>query len=256
MKATYACASGVQGDGKLDHMNQAGRIRGEVMLMAADPESVRFDIVSPFGITLATLTSDGNRFTFFDMQNNVFLEGPPDPCNIARLTQVKIPAHALVRLMRGEAPVLVHTPEAATIEWSGAGHYVVRIVSTHEAKQEIHLQPSPADFSLPYQQQRMRVQYVTVTQRDYVHFEAHLSDHKDTVTMKPRIDEMGIDPPLEPSGPQCRAEVPRRIQMTVPYTTDDLRFRYEEVGLNPPLPEGVFSQPVPGGVRHQRVQCP
>ena len=255
MKETYACATGVQGEGKLDHMNKAGRIRGDVLLMAVDPASVRFDVVSPFGVTLATLTSDGKRFTFFDMGNNAFLEGPPEPCNIARLTQVKIPPHALVLLMRGQAPLLVHEANAATIEWSGSGHYVIRIPGRHESRQEIHLEPSPHDFALPFQQQRVRVRYVAVTQRSYVHFEAFLSEHKDAATMKARFDELGIDPPIEPSGPACRAEVPRRIHMAVPYTTDDMRFRYEEVGLNPPLPGGVFTQPVPGGVRRQYVGC-
>jgi len=255
MKAVYACTRGVQGDGKLDHMNEAGRIRGDVMLLAVDPARVRFDVVSPFGVTLATLTSDGQRFSFFDMKNSAFLEGPPEPCNIARLTQVRMPAHALVQLLRGEAPILVHKPEAATIQWNGSGYYRVQIPSRHEAMQELHLEPNPSDYALPYQQQRVRVLYVRVTQRDYVHFEASLFDHADAVTMQARIDELGIDPPIPPSGPACRAEIPRRIQVQVPYTHDDMRFRYEEVGLNPPLPDDIFTQPIPGGVRRQYVQC-
>lgn len=255
MKDTYACARGVQGEGKLDHMNAAGRVRGDVMLMAVDPDRVRFDVISQFGVTLATLTSDGRRFSFFDMKNKSFLEGPPEPCNIARLTQVRMPAHALVRLMRGEAPLLQHEPAAATIEWDGSGYYVVRIPSRHESRQVVHLEPNPDDFHLPYEEQRVRVRYVSVTQRDYIHFEASMSDFEEAVTMPPREDELGLDPPIPPSGPACRAEVPRRIHVEVPYTSDDMRFRYEEVGLNPPLPRDVFTQPMPDGVRRQYVQC-
>lgn len=255
MKATYACARGVQGEGKLDHMNKAGRIRGDVMLMAVDPDRVRFDVISQFGVTLATLTSDGRHFSFFDMKNKAFLEGPPDPCNIARLTQVRMPAHALVRLMRGEAPLLVHEPDAPTLEWDGDGYYVVRIPSRHAARQVIHLQPHPDDFDLPWNDQRVRVRFVSVMQREYVHFEASMSDFESAKTMPPREDELGLDPPIPPSGPACRAEVPRRIHVQVPYTKDDMRFRYEEVGLNPPIPQGVFTQPMPGGVRRQHVQC-
>lgn len=255
MKATYGCAVGIQGDGKLDHMNRTGRIRGDVMLMAVDPARVRFDIVSPFGVTLATLTSDGRRFSFFDMQNERFLEGPPLPCNIARLTQVRMPAHALVRLLRGEAPLLVHRPESATIAWNSGGYYEVTIAGNHETNELVHLEPLPEDFDLPYMQQRVRVLRVVVTQRNYTHFDAILSDHSTAVTMNPRVDELGLDPPIPPSGPACWAQVPRKIQVTVPYTTDDLRFRYHEVGLNPPLPEGVFEQPVPGGVRRRYVTC-
>ena len=255
MKATYACARGVQGEGKLDHMNKAGRIRGDVMLMAVDPNRVRFDVISQFGVTLATLTSDGHQFSFFDMKNKAFLEGPPDPCNIARLTQVRMPAHALVRLMRGEAPLLIHESNAPTLEWDGGGHYVVEIPSRHEARQVLHLEPHPDDFGLPWNEQRVRVRYVSVVQREYVHFAASMSDFESSKTMPPREDELGLDPPIPPSGPACQIEVPRRIHVEVPYTKDDMRFRYEEVGLNPPLPQGVFTQPMPGGVRRQYVQC-
>lgn len=255
MKQTYACASGVQGDGKLDHVSREGRIRGDVMMMAADPARMRFDVVSPFGVLLATLTSDGERFTFFDMQNGQFLHGPPEPCNIARLTQVRLPAHVLVKLLRGEAPLIVYEPSTATIEWSSSGYYEVRVRGKYETEQLVHLEPHPRDYSLPYHQQRVRVLRVRVMQRDYVHFDALLLDHERARTMPARVDELGIDPPVLPSGPACEAEVPRRIQMTVPYTGDDMRFRYEQVGLNPPLPEGVFTQPVPDGVRRRFVTC-
>ncbi len=254
MKSTYACARGISGEGKLDHMNKQGRIRGDVMLMAVDPARVRFDVISQFGVTLATLTSNNRRFSFFDMKNKAFLEGPPEPCNIARLTQVRMPAHALVRLMRGEAPLLAHDSSQATLRWDD-GHYVVVLFSQHEAREEIHLEPNPADYALHYAKQRLRVKYVKVMQRDYIHFEASLSGHKDATTMPPREDELGLDPPIPPSGPACRAEIPRKIHVQVPYTRDDMRFRYEDVGLNPPLPEGVFTQPMPSGVRRQFVQC-
>ena len=264
MKATYACARGVQGEGKLDQMNKQGRIRGDLMLMAVDPDRVRFDVHSQFGVALASLTSDGDRFSFFDLGNKAFLEGPPDPCNIVRLTQVRVPVHVLVRLLRGEAPVLVHEPNAATIEWDGGGFYVVEIPGAYESREIIHMRPTQADWNAPFAQQRLQVLYVTVTQREYVHFEASMDDHADASTLPPRIDDLGLDPAIPPSGPACHAEVPRRIHLEVPYTGDDVRFRYQkssgssakvEVGLNPPLPEGVFTQSVPGGVTRRWVTC-
>jgi hypothetical protein len=255
MKATFDCARGIQGTSKIDHFNDRGRLRGDVMLFAVDPERVRFDVISPFGVLLATLTSDGDRFQFFDMKNKAFFEGPPEPCNIGRLTQVQIPAHALVKLLRGEAPLLVHEPSSPTLRWNGSGFYVVTIPSSHEAVEEVHLTPLPQDFNLPYNQQRVRVLSVTVTQQRYVHFRAELMDHEPSTTMPPRHDPDGIDPDIAPSGPQCQAEVPRRIHVEMPNVGDDLRVRFTEVGLNPPLPEGVFIQPVPGGVRRQYVTC-
>lgn len=255
MKATYACARGVQGSTKLDHFNDKGRIRGDVMLFAVDPSRLRFDVVSPFGVMLATLTANTHRFTFFDMKNKVFYEGPPEPCNISRLTQVQIPADALVKILRGEAPLLVHNPTAPSIEWS-SGHYVVTIPSINEAVETLELEPVPDDFTLPWNQQRIRVLKVSVTQRGYEHYKADLLDHATSVTMPPRHDPEGIDEDIPPSGPACSVQVPRRIHVEMVNTGDDLRLRYEEpAGLNPPLPEGIFTQPVPGGVRRQFVTC-
>lgn len=255
MKATYDCARGVQGESTIDHFNDRGRLRGNMNMFAVDPERIRFDVISPFGVILATLTSDGREFTFFDMKNKIFYEGPPEPCNIGRLTQVQVPAGALVKLLRGEAPLLVHEPLSPTIEWNGSGFFVVTVPSKHEAVERIHLKPIDADFDLPWQQQRVRVLHVEVSQRGYVHYKADLLDHAAANTMPPRKDPEGIDEDIPPSGPQCRVDVPRRIHVEMPNVGDDVRVRYQEVGLNPPLPEGVFTQPVPGGVRMQHVTC-
>src|SRR5262249_14055492 len=44
MKATYACVNGVQGDAKIDVFSkEVGRIRGEMLLLAVNPDRVRFD---------------------------------------------------------------------------------------------------------------------------------------------------------------------------------------------------------------------
>lgn len=255
MKASFECARGVQGEGKIDHIGEQGRVRGDVMLLAVDPDRVRFDVISPFGVTLATLTSNGRRFQLLDLRQKVLLEGPPQPCNIARLTQVPIPAHALVKLLRGEAPVLVHEPSAATIVWDGGGYYVVRIASTHEAVQEIHLRPAPEDFDLPYDKQRVQVLAVKVSQRDFVHYTADFDDFEAARTMEPRVDPTGLEPDVPPVGPACQLQIPRKIRVQVPHGDSDVLFIYEEAGLNPPVVPSVFTQPMPGGVSRRFVSC-
>lgn len=256
MKGTYTCATGIQTAGKLDHMGAGGRVRGDMMLMTSNPSNLRLQVISPFGATLATLTSDGTTFGFSNMKDRVYLEGPPDACNIARLTQVRLPPHALVQLLRGEAPLLEHSQSPApSIAWDSAGYYVVRVEGKHETRQEIHLRPTEATFHLPYANQAIEVLFTKVTQRDYVHFEAELQDHAPASTMPPLQDELGLEPPIPPSGPVCSAPVPRRINLRMPYTKDDLMLRFEDLGLNPPLPSGVFRQPVPGGMRRQFVSC-
>jgi hypothetical protein len=38
------------------------------------------------------------------------------------------------------------------------------------------------------------------------------------------------------------------LHVEVPSSGDDVLFRYDELKLNPPLLEDLFTQPIPGGV--------
>src|SRR5262249_11094177 len=210
MRATYACANGVQGEAKIDHFSPRGRVRGDVYLTAVVPDRVRFDVVS-FGTTLYTLTSDGDRFEMLDVKEKQFLYGPASPCNLARLTQVPVPGHALVSLLRGEAPVLVHQPSGATISWDKDGFYKLLIQSTRDGSEEIHLQVRPDDAGKPWQEQRIRVLDVRVAQRGIDLYHAELRAHAAAKTSEPRTDPDGVEEPIPPSGGACDAEIPRSI---------------------------------------------
>jgi hypothetical protein len=254
MKATYACANGVQGEAKIDHFSPKGRVRGDVYLMAVVPARVRFDVVS-FGTTLYTLTSDGDKFHMLDVKEKQFLYGPASACNLARLTQVPVPGHALVALLRGEAPVLVHQPGDATISWDPGGFYKISITSTREATQEIKLEIRPEDRDKPWAEQRVRVTDVVVRQRGVDLYHADLRNFEGARTAEPRVDSAGLDPDIPPSGPACDAELPRSIRMRVPNTEEDVVFQYKEAKWNPPIVTGAFEQQPPGGVRTQFVSC-
>jgi hypothetical protein len=255
MHATFSCGNAVQANAKIDHFGEQGRVRGDLLLFAARPARIRMDAVSPFGVALATLTSDGPRFTLADLRNKVFYVGPASACNIARLTTVPVPGHVLVDLLRGEAPVLRHAPEGTTITWNTGGYWVLVIASSREAREEIHLAPRPEDWTKPWQQQRMRVLDVRVVQQGYVLYHAELDEHAQAPTAGPRVDPDNIDPPIPPSGPVCEAEIPRRIHVEVPVPTSDVRFQYQQLSWNPPLPEGVFDQAPPQGMRVESVTC-
>ena len=45
----------------------------------------------------------------------------------------------------------------------------------------------------------------------------------------------GIDPDIPPSGPECRARVPRRLHLDVPAEEQDLVLGISEIARNPPL---------------------
>src|SRR5688500_14131099 len=61
--ASQDCGLGNQAAAKIDHFGKGGRVRGDLLMFAIWPERLRMDVVSPFGVTLATLTSDGQKFS-------------------------------------------------------------------------------------------------------------------------------------------------------------------------------------------------
>lgn len=255
VNASQDCGLGIQASAKIDHFGKGGRVRGDLLMFAVWPANLRMDIVSPFGVTLATLTSDGTKFSLADLREKRFYFGPASACNIARLTTVPMPGHVLVSLLRGEAPVLKHDAANAKIEWSSRGYYVVTIAGTRDAVEEIHLAPHPADLALPWDKQRMRVLDVQVKQEGVTLYHASLDEFQPAGMAKERVDPDGIDPPTPPSGPMCNADLPRKIHVEVPGKDEDVRFRYENVSWNPPLIDGLFTQPIPGGVEVVRVTC-
>jgi hypothetical protein len=249
-----SCSRGLSGEGKLDYFGKEGRIRGSILFMASSPDSVRLDVVSPFGATISTLTSNGKDFSLYDLRQKVFLHGPANACNLGQFTHVPMPPHALVSLLRGEPPLLVHAPNEASLTWEG-GRYVVRITSKHQATQEIAISPSDADYDKPYAEQRVSLSSVEVRQQNYVLYRAELEQHEPATTAPPRSDPDGIDPDVPPSGPACRARVPRRLHLQVPAEEQDLVLSVSEIAHNPPLKSGAFEQRPPGGVVVRSSPC-
>jgi hypothetical protein len=256
LRETGRCEVAIQASAKIEHEGDRGRVRGDLFLFAAVPDRMRMDALSPLGSTVLTLTSDGRAFGLADFREKRFLEGPASACNIARLTSVPVPPFALVSLLRGQAPLLKHDSRGLEVSWNPRGYYVVTITSTRDAVEELHVAPRPPDWDKPWSEQRMRLLDVTVRQYGSILYHAELSNHVVAAMGKERIDALGTDPPLPPSGPFCDAEIPRRIHLEVPGPNADVEFRYEDITWNPPLPEGVFRQVPPDGMRVEPVDCP
>ena len=254
MRATTACSRALTSDAKIDYFGRAGRIRGTLLYVVATPDKLRLDVVSPFGATVSTLTSDGQDFALFDLRQKEFLRGPANACNLARFTQVPLPPAALVQLLRGEAPVLKHAPAGASIAWE-SGEYVVRIQSTRDASEEIHLRPLEQDYGLPFSAQRVRVTEVRVAQQGIELYRAQLVGHRPAKMSLPRVDPDGLDPPVPVSGPSCQSEVPGRLRLQVPDGDQDVILENVDVSHNPPLAAQVFQQAAPGGVVVRYSPC-
>ena len=254
MRSAQSCSRALSSDAKIDYFGEAGRLRGSLLYVVALPDKLRLDVVSPFGATLSTLTSDGHEFALFDLRQKQFLRGPANACNLGRFTHVPMPPAVLVQLLRGEAPVLVHSADAAHLSWEG-GEYVVRIQGSRQASEEIHLVPLQQDYALPYSQQRLRVTEVRVEQQGVELYRAELVGHRPAKMSAARVDPDGLDAPIPPSGPQCQAEVPGRLRLQLPDGDQDVILENVEVAQNPPLTPGVFQQSSPGGVQVRYSPC-
>lgn len=254
--ATQDCGLGVQAAAKIDHFGAQGRVRGDLLMFALYPARLRMDVIGPMNVgVVATLTADDDKFSLLDLREKKFFQGPASACNIARLTTVPMPGHVLVSLLRGEAPVLKHEASEARIVWDKSGYYVLTIPGRNDAEEEIHVAPHPDDFGKPWSEQRMRVLDVEVRQKGVVLYHAELDEHAAGAMAKDRVDPDGIDPPIPPSGPVCHAELPRRIHVEVPGKDEDVQFRYQDLTWNPPLTDGLFTQPTPHGIEVLRVTC-
>jgi hypothetical protein len=249
----------VQANAKIDYFGPQGRGRGDLWLFASSPARLRFDLISPFGVNLATFASDGAHFSVADLAGHHFYKGAATACAIGRFTQVPIPGHALVSLLRGQAPILKHdaaTAQAAeSVRWDRHGYYVATISGANQTEEELHLEPEPSDVDKPWSEQRLRVRAVIIREKGEVLYQAELDDFSSAPMAEARVDPDGIDPPTPPSGPKCTDELPRKIHVQVPLQGQDVQFRYEKVTWNPPLPDGTFVQPMPGGMQVIPVSC-
>jgi len=254
LRATGDCEVALKAKAKIDHFSEHGRVRGDLYMFVAVPARLRLDAISPFGVALATLTSDGTSFALADLRARRFYVGPASACNIARLTTVPLPAHVLVDLLRGQAPVVRHD-SAGSVVWSPKGYYVVTLHGTRDATEELRLTPHPDDRDKPWDQQRMRLLDVLVWQKGVLLYHASLDDHRAAPMSAPLVDAAGLDPTLPPSGELCRAEAPRKIHVEVPALGEDVIFRYDDIAWNPPLPEGTFAQAPREGLATTPVTC-
>ena len=257
-----SCSRAVQGEASLAFSGEGRRLRGKVMYLAEAPARLRFDVFSPFGVTLSTLTSDGERFSLYNLQERSFLYGPAETCNVQKFTQVPVPAEVLVELLRGRPPVLEHAPEQATIRFRrrflAGGRYEIELFGANQTHEQITLGLFPEDFDRPPEQQRLRLLGVRVEQAGRGLYEVTLSGHRPAqrASQEPTAEEvaMGVSP-LPPSGPACDAEIPGKLKVYVPQTGYELGIDNQEVFHNPPLSAMSFQQNRPSGVSVHRSTC-
>lgn len=144
----------IRGKAKVDQFTPKGRIKVLVYLLATREGKLRFEAVSPFDTPLATLVSDGTRFTSIDHQNHRRYVGEARPCNIARVLGMALQPTEVARALFGGAPRQAH--DSASVRFDRClGAEVLTLRNTREGTvQRIYLRRHPGDR---YQVLRMSV---------------------------------------------------------------------------------------------------
>ena len=260
MHATFACANAVQANAKIDRLGKEGRIRGDLLLFAARPARIRMDIISPFGVALATLTSDGTR-SRSRICEQAHVRGTGERVQHCPAHDGADPRTRAGRSAARRPRSSCNDSGATSIAWNPRGYWAVTVEGTtgdgrYATREDIRLVPRPEDWNLAWQRQRMRVLDVRVSEVGFELYHAELSEHAPAPTAGPRVDPDNLEPPLPPSGPPCDAEIPRKIHVEVPAPESDVRFLYRDLFWNPPLVDTTFDPPAWAGMPIEPVSCP
>jgi hypothetical protein len=208
--------------GRIDHFGTQ-RVQGKVYLFAEPPDRLRVDLVSPLGSTLAVLTASGGRFAMSDEREGRYYEGAAEPCNIARLIRIPLPAEDVIRVLAGGTPII---DGASEVTWNGKGYYdvVIRGGAGREQRLEIG------------------------------------SDRGSLPLLRSRITENGataLDLRCDRWGSIGGVSVPYEIRIQMPAQEVDLLVRYDEGGVetNADIPVEAWTHVFPAGAAVEHVTC-
>ncbi len=222
---------------RVDQFNHKGRLRGTVMMFVERPDRLRFDAMTQFG-PAAVLTSNGTEFGLVDLREKVYWHGMVCPENMARLMGVTISAEELSLLLLGQVP-RIHA-NAASMQCSAEGFYRIKRFGLNGHRQEIDLDIREADLDKPLKEQRLRV------------IRVELYDPSGKTEWRVTYDDYKvIKGPKETQG----VAMPFKVRLEDPKRGGDTLVRFEDVDINVQIPEDVFSQTPPPGMRIRQALC-
>lgn len=222
MTALREEARTLRASGRVDHFGEEHRVQGKVFVFTQLPSRLRVDLLSPFGNTLSVLTVDEGRFAMSDLKEGRYMEGPAEPCNIARLIRIPLPAEDVVRILVGHTPLI---EGESVVEWNREGYYEVTVVDG--ARKQV-LRVGPSKDVLPL--------------------------------LRSTLEEDGevvLDIELARWSRAGEHQVPREIRIEMPHHKVDLLLRYDDDGVETDvdLPRDAWKQVFPAGVEVESVTC-
>jgi outer membrane lipoprotein-sorting protein len=179
------------------------------LIIAARPDRLRLEILSPFGVAFV-LTTDAGSLAAYARDEATFYRGAATAENLSRYTQVGMPVDVAVDLILG-------TPPFAE---SGSGE-----VSWDDG--QVKLSQAVGE--------RVHVTWFTDT-LEPARYEQH--DDHGTVLIRATFADYA---------PIAALRVPTRLDLDLPSSQQRLEIAFREPELNPPLPDSLFALATPSG---------
>jgi outer membrane lipoprotein-sorting protein len=216
-------AHSLRARGKADHFGPDGRVRGTVYFFVEADGRLRFEALTPLDTAAATLASDGTTFSLLDARERVYYTGPAEPCNIARLLRIPMAGRDVATILLGGTPLIAHT--RARLDWDDDGFYVLVLTGSDAGvRQRVEI---AAD------RRRLDVLRSVVLDGDDVVWELELEDLT-------RVSGIPF---------------PKKIHFVNPGEDADVLVQYQQIELNPSLPDDAWTIAPPEGMPQRRVTC-
>lgn len=179
------------------------------LIVVERPDRLRLEILSPFGVAFVLTTADG-ALSAYDGDEGTFYRGAATAENLARYTQVGLPAQVAVDILLGTPP----------FAQSGSG-----VVSSDAGRIKLWQETGS----------RVHVTWFTET-LEPARYEQR--DDEGHVLIRASFAEFAE---LE------RLRVPTRLAIDLPASQQRIDIALREPELNPPVPDSIFALAMPPG---------
>lgn len=230
----------VQADARVEQRGRTGRIRGTVWAILELPDHLRFDVITQLG-PVATLTSDGSRFSLLDQRDGRFLDGPTCSANVARFLGVALEAQEVATLLIGGVPVDGIGPDATLTPIRGG--YDLRIPSPR-GETRVRFALRRGDEHAPPEQQYLRL----------AELELFMPDGSPRLRIRYDDYRVVVDPD-DLAEPQHGIAMPFVVRIEDLANDAELTVRFTALSLNVEVVPDAFSQEPPGGMVVERAEC-
>jgi hypothetical protein len=216
-------ARSMRARGKADHFGPEGRVRGTVYFFVEASGRLRFEALTPMDTPAASLASDGTSFSLLDAREHVYYSGPALPCNIARLLRIPMEGRDVAAILLGGTPLIEH--DSADLSWDDDGYYRLQLRRSRDGvRQKIEIAP---------ERSRLDVLASEVRDRRGVVWRVEFED----------LTRVGGVP------------FPKKIHFVNSREDADVMVRYDQIELNPTLPEDAWTLTRPTGMPVRRLDC-